>query len=135
MGDATCSKFANTPPGVSSSTTRHRERVALVVEMVDDHRGSHGVEPAERGQRGDEVVLDELDAVDAVEPRGRHRQHQLGEVEPDGASLRPARQQQGQQATVAGAKVEYSLGVVGDEFVAWPLPPSARRGNSSARFR
>ena len=90
--------------------------LALILEMVDRHRGDDSVEAPEVRQGLGQVVLDELDAFLAVESLPRRGEHDLGEVETDAEHPGALAPQESEQAPVAGPDVEDASGVRGDLF-------------------
>ena len=81
--------------GLEADHERHLEPlpvavdvVEAVLEMMDRHRRDDGVEAAQVGQRIDEVVPHELDALVAGVAPARRLAHEVGEVQADAAHLR-----------------------------------------------
>ena len=82
--------------------------LAVVLEVVDRHRGDHRVEASQCRHRRGHVVLDQLDPLIAGEAVARRLEHDVGEVEPDPANVRAITHEQGQEATVARPEVEHA---------------------------
>ena len=80
--------------------------LAVVLEVVDRHRGDHRVEASHCRHRRGHVVLDQLDPLIAGEAVACGVEHDVGEVEPDPAKVRPITHEQGQEATIARPEVE-----------------------------
>jgi hypothetical protein len=63
--------------------------LSLVLQVMDRKRGDDGVEPSKGGQRGGEVVLEELYALHAFEALARLHEHGVRDVEPHAGQLGP----------------------------------------------
>jgi hypothetical protein len=109
---------SRTPPRFEKAEDLGVQRpLPLVLEVVHRHRRDHGVEPPERRQLVDKVVLDELHAPVSGEAPRRRFEHDGREVHTDTAHVSAVPlQSRGTQSSNT-------------------LSPWSRRGNSSARSR
>jgi hypothetical protein len=79
-GSHPCVRHGLTP--MSSAISSHLQRaLALVLQVVDHKRRDDCVEPPEVGQRLGQIMLDQLDALVAVETLMCQREHDVREVD------------------------------------------------------